>query len=206
MELNISVPGKGASKKGVEVSETNFARQFNEDLVHQVVVAYLAGARQGSVAQKTRSEVKGGGKKPWRQKGTGRARAGTIRSPIWRGGGNAFAAKPRDYGQKVNRKMYKGALQSILSELVRQERLVVVEDFTVSAPKTKEMVGRLNELNLDNVLIVVEELDEAMYLSARNLRKVDVVDTQGVNPVSLIGFDKVLVTVPALKKIEESLS
>lgn len=206
MNLSISIPGKGTSKEGVEVSETNFARQYNEDLVHQVVVAYMAGARQGTRAQKTRSEAHGGGRKPWRQKGTGRARSGTIRSPIWRGGGKAFAAKPQDHSQKVNKKMYKGAMQSILSELVRQERLVVVEDFSVSAPKTKEMVVRLEELQLNNVLVVVEEMVEALYLSSRNLRHVGVVDVQSINPVALIEFEKVLITVGALKKIEESLS
>jgi len=170
--------------------------------VHQVVTAYLAGARQGTRAQKTRSEVNGGGRKPWRQKGTGRARAGTIRSPIWRGGGNAFAAKPQDHGQKVNKKMYRAAMQSILSELVRQERLVVVEDFSVDAPKTKEVVGKLKALELSNVLIVTETADENLFLSARNLKGVGVVEAGQVNPVDLIGFDKVLVTVPALRKLE----
>ena len=206
MNLNISEPGKGVSERAVDVSETTFGRQYNEALVHQVVVAYMAGARQGTRAQKTRSEVNGGGRKPFRQKGTGRARAGTIRSPIWRGGGVTFANKTQDFSQKVNRKMYRGAMQSILSELVRQERMVVTEDFSVDSPKTKQVQARLKELELDSVLIVVEEVDENLYLAARNLRNIDVIDVQGVNPVNLIGFDKVLFTVGALKKAEEMLS
>ena len=197
--MNLNIAG---ADKAVDVSPTTFARDFNESLVHQVVTAYLAGARQGTRAQKTRSEVNGGGRKPWRQKGTGRARAGTIRSPIWRGGGNAFAAKPQDHGQKVNKKMYRAAMQSILSELVRQERLVVVEDFSVDAPKTKEVVGKLKALELSNVLNVTETADENLFLSARNLKGVGVVEAGQVNPVDLIGFDKVLVTVPALRKLE----
>jgi len=205
LNLNISEPGKGITDKAVDVSEVTFGRQYNEALVHQVVVAFMAGSRQGSKAQKTRSEVNGGGRKPFRQKGTGRARAGTIRSPIWRGGGVTFAAKPRDHSQKVNKKMFRGAMQSILSELIRQDRLVVTEDFSVDAPKTKQVQGRLKDLNLENVLIVVEELDSNLYLAARNLKKVEVIDVQGVNPVNLIGFDKVLFTVGALKKAEEML-
>ena len=203
MNLNISEPGKGLSERAVDVSEATFGRQFNEALVHQVVVAYMAGARQGTRAQKTRAEVRGGGKKPYRQKGTGRARAGTIRSPIWRGGGVTFANKTQDFSQKVNRKMYRGAMQSILSELIRQDRLIVTEDFTVDSPKTKQVQARLNELSLDNVLIVVEDVDDNLFLGTRNLRNVDVIDVQGVNPVNLIGFDKVLFTVGALKKAEE---
>jgi large subunit ribosomal protein L4 len=206
LNLNISEPGKGVSDREVDVSEVTFGRQFNEALVHQVVVAYMAGARQGTRAQKTRSEVNGGGRKPFRQKGTGRARAGTIRSPIWRGGGQTFAAKPQDFGQKVNRKMYRGAMQSILSELIRQERLVVTEDFAIDEPKTKEVQARLKSLELGNVLVVVEEVDSNLYLGARNLRGVEVIDVQGVNPVNLIGFDKVLFTVGALKKAEEMLA
>tara|TARA_B100000497_G_C7676987_1_gene409053 strand:- start:182 stop:802 length:621 start_codon:yes stop_codon:yes gene_type:complete len=206
LNLNISEPGKGVSERAVDVSETTFGRQYNEALVHQVVVAYMAGARQGTRAQKTRSEVNGGGRKPFRQKGTGRARAGTIRSPIWRGGGVTFANKTQDFSQKVNRKMYRGAMQSILSELIRQDRMIVTEDFSVDAPKTKQVLARLKELELDNVLIVVEEVDENLYLAARNLRNIDVIDVQGVNPVNLIGFDKVLFTVGALKKAEELLS
>ena len=206
MNLNISEPGKGVSDRAVDVSETTFGRQFNEALVHQVVTAYLSGARQGTRAQKTRSEVNGGGRKPFRQKGTGRARAGTIRSPIWRGGGQTFAAKTQDFSQKVNRKMYRGAMQSILSELIRQDRLIVTEDFSVEVPKTKEVQVRLKSLELTNVLIVVEEVDNNLYLSTRNLHGVEVIDVQGVNPVNLIGFEKVLFTVGALKKAEELLA
>jgi large subunit ribosomal protein L4 len=190
----------------VEVSEATFGREFNEALVHQVVTAYANGARQGSRAQKTRSEVRGGGKKPWRQKGTGRARAGTIRSPLWRSGGVTFAAKPQDFSQKVNRKMYRGAVQSILSELVRQERLVVVESFSVESPKTKALAAKLVELELNSVLIVTEEVDENLYLAARNLIKVDTRDVQGIDPVSLIAFDKVLITAAAVKQLEETLA
>ncbi|AWB68599.1 50S ribosomal protein L4 [Saccharobesus litoralis] len=190
----------------VEVSDATFGREFNEALVHQVVVAYSNAARQGSRAQKTRSEVSGGGKKPWRQKGTGRARAGTIRSPIWRTGGVTFAAKPQDFSQKVNRKMYRGAIKSILSELVRQERLVVVENFAVEGPKTKALVAKLNELELNDVLIVTEELDENLFLAARNLIKVDTRDVQGIDPVSLIAYDKVLITAGAVKQLEEALA
>ncbi|MFT0137732.1 50S ribosomal protein L4 [Alcanivoracaceae bacterium MT1] len=195
-----------ASGGTVTVSEVAFGKDFNEPLVHQVVTAYLAGTRQGSKAQKSRSDVSGGGRKPWRQKGTGRARAGTIRSPLWRGGGKTFAAVPRDHSQKVNRKMYRGALRCILSELVRQERLVVVDDFSVDTPKTKQVSAKLKDLNLSNVLIVTDDVDENLYLAARNLPKVDIRDASGVDPVSLIAFDKVLVTVPALKKLEEALA
>ena len=198
--MNLDIIG---AKNGVDVSDTAFGREFNEALVHQVVVSYMAGARQGTKAQKTRSEVNGGGRKPFRQKGTGRARAGTIRSPIWRGGGVTFAAKPRDHSKKVNKKMYHGAMQAILSELVRQERLMVVEDFAIEEPKTKAFSAKLKELELTNVLIVVEEVDENLYLGCRNIHNVDVIDVQGVNPVNLIGFKKVLFTVGALKKAEE---
>ena len=204
MELSIVAPGNTAAGK-VEVSEVAFAREYNEDLVHQVVNAYLAAGRQGTKAQKNRAAVSGGGKKPWRQKGTGRARAGTIRSPIWVGGGRTFAAQPRDFSQKVNRKMYRAAMRSILSELARQERLVVVEAFTVAEPKTKLLTVALNELSLSNVLIVTDEVDTNLYLAARNIPKVDVMDTAAVDPVSLIGFDKVVVTRAALKKFEEML-
>ena len=189
----------------LEVSEATFGLEFNEALVHQVVVAYAAGARQGTRAQNTRSEVSGGGAKPWRQKGTGRARAGTTRGPIWRSGGVTFAAKPQDHSQKVNRKMYRGAIKSILSELVRQDRLVVVENFTVETPKTKELVAKLNGLELKDVLIVTPDVDENLFLSARNLYKVDVRDVDGIDPVSLVGFEKVLMTASAVKQIEEML-
>ena len=195
-----------ASGGTVTVSEVAFGKDFNEPLVHQVVTAFLAGARQGTKAQKNRSDVSGGGRKPWRQKGTGRARAGTIRSPIWRGGGKTFAAVNRDHSQKVNRKMYRGALQCIMSELVRQDRLVVVDEFTVGEPKTKAVAAKLKELDLANVLIVTDSVDENLYLGSRNLPKVDVSDADGVDPVSLIAFEKVLVTVPALKKLEEALA
>jgi large subunit ribosomal protein L4 len=194
------------AKGGLEVSESTFGRDFNEALVHQVVVAFAAGARQGSRAQKTRAEVRGGGKKPWNQKGTGRARAGTIRSPIWRSGGVTFAAKPQDHSQKVNRKMYRGAIRSILSELVRQDRLIVVEKFSVDTPKTKELVAKLKEYDLKDVLIVTPEVEENLFLSARNLYKVDVRDVAGIDPASLIAFDKVLVTTDAIKQIEEMLA
>ena len=198
--MNLDIIG---AQNGVDVSDTAFGRERNEALVHQVFVSYMAGAKQGTKAQKTRSEVNGGGRKPFRQKGTGRARAGTIRSPIWRGGGVTFAAKPRDHSKKVNKKMYHGAMQAILSELVRQERLVVVEDFTIDAPKTKVFSAKLKELELTNVLVVVEEVDDNLYLGCRNIHNVYVIDVQGVNPVNLIGFKKVLFTVGALKKAEE---
>lgn len=201
MNLNLAA-GAGT----VEVADATFGKEFNEALVHQVVTAYLAGGRQGTRAQKNRSEVRGGGKKPWRQKGTGRARAGTIRSPLWRSGGVTFAARPQDYSQKVNRKMYRAAMRSILSELVRQERLVAVEEFNVEAPKTKQVAAKLKELNLEKVLIVTEEVDEKLYLAARNLPHVDVVDVAAADPVSLVAFDKVLVTVSALRKFEEKLA
>lgn len=203
MELNIATP-KGSSGT-VTVSDRTFGKEFNQDLVHQAVVAYQAGGRQGTRAQKNRAAVSGGGKKPWRQKGTGRARAGTIRSPLWRSGGVTFAAKPQDHSQKINRKMYREALRSILSELARQDRLVVVESFDMDAPKTKGLTLKLAEYGLDNVLIVTEDVNENLYLSARNLHKVDVRDATAADPVSLIGFDKVLVTVQALKKFEEML-
>lgn len=200
MELMV----KGAD--ALTVSETTFGREFNEALVHQVVVAYAAGARQGTRAQKTRSEVSGGGAKPWRQKGTGRARAGTIRSPIWRTGGVTFAAKPQNHSQKVNKKMYRGAMKSIFSELVRQERLIVVDQFSVDAPKTKDLVAKLQDLELNDVLIVTSEVDENLFLAARNLYKVDARDVAGIDPVSLIAFDKVLMTADAVKQVEEMLA
>jgi large subunit ribosomal protein L4 len=204
VELSIVKPGNEQSGT-VSVSDVAFAREYNEDLVHQVVTAYLAGSRQGTRAQKNRAAVSGGGKKPWRQKGTGRARAGTIRSPIWRSGGVTFAAKPQDHSQKVNRKMYRAALRSIMSELARQDRLMVVESMDVEAPKTKLLVKQLGEYGVDNVLIVTAEVGENLYLAARNLHKVDVRDVDGVDPVSLIGYEKVMVTVDAVKKFEEML-
>ncbi len=202
MELSITGSGKGT----VAVSDATFSREFNESLVHQVVTAYLAGARQGTRAQKTRSEVNGGGKKPWRQKGTGRARAGTIRSPIWRSGGVTFAAKPQNFEQKVNRKMYRAAMQVILSELVRQERLVVVEEMKAETPKTKVFSAQLKEQGLnDGALIIADEVEQNLYLASRNIPNVDVRDVAGIDPVSLVAHEKVVVTVPALKKIEEML-
>ncbi|CAM3622284.1 MAG: large subunit ribosomal protein L4 [Psychrobacter glaciei] len=197
---------KTVTGAAVELSDTAFGREFNEALVHQVVTAYLAGARQGTRAQKTRAEVSGGGIKPWRQKGTGRARAGSIRSPIWRGGGRTFAAKPQDWSQKVNRKMYRGAMQCILAELIRQERLILVEELSVSGPKTKELIAKLGELNASRALIVTKEVDENLYLAARNIPHVNVLDTSEVDPVSLIAFDKVIMTVEAAKQFEEALA
>lgn len=207
MELTIAAP-KGKKEAGtVEVSDLNFGREFNQDLVHQVVVSFLANARQGTKKQKNRSEVSGGGKKPWRQKGTGRARAGTIRSPLWRSGGVTFAARSdQNHSLKLNKKMYRAAMRSILSELARQDRLVVVESFDMEAPKTKDLVAKLNGYDVENVLIVADEISENLYLSSRNLHKVDVRDVAGIDPVSLVGSDKVMVTVPALKQIEEMLA
>ena len=199
MNLNLVAGGS------VEVSEVAFGRDFNEALVHQVVTAYLAGGRQGTRKQKTRSEVSGGGRKPLNQKGTGRARAGTIRSPIWVGGGRAFAARPQDHSQKVNRKMYRAAMQCILAELVRQERLIVVETFELAEAKTKAMLVKLAEFGATDALIVTEVVETGLYLAARNIPKIDVVDAAGINPVSLVGSEKVIVTVAALKKIEELL-
>ena len=206
MEISIALPGKKTSKDTVSLSEDAFGRDYNEALVHQSVVTYLAGGRQGTVQQKTRSDVRGGGRKPLRQKGTGRARSGTIRSPIWRGGGVTFAARPRDFSKKLNKKMYKGAMRCIISELVRQNRLVVVDDFVVDTHKTKELVSKLREFGLDNVLIVSESVEQNLYLATRNLHKVDVLDALGLDPVSLIGYENVLMTVSAVKKVEEMLS
>ncbi|OTL09569.1 50S ribosomal protein L4 [Acinetobacter baumannii] len=196
---------KTVSGSAVELSEVAFGREFNEALVHQVVTAYLAGGRQGTRAHKSRADVSGGGKKPFRQKGTGRARAGSIHSPIWVGGGKTFAARPQDWSQKVNRKMYRGAMQCILAELVRQDRLVLVEEFAVAAPKTKELLAKLNDLNAARALIVTDAVDENLYLAARNLPHVDVVDATAIDPVSLIAFDKVVMSVAAAKKIEVEL-
>ena len=196
MDLAVSTLGKNTSEK-MQVSAEAFGREFNEALVHQVVTAYLAGGRQGTKAQKNRSAVSGGAK-PWRQKGMGRARAGTTRGPIWRKGGVTFAAQPRDHSQKVKRKMYRGAMQSIFSELVRQQRLVTVKELTVEQPKTKELLAKLKQLDVENVLIVTHEVDENLFLAARNLAKVNVVDVNAVDPVSLIGYEKVIMTVPAV--------
>jgi len=200
MDLNV----QGGSS--IQVSDVVFGADFKESLVHQVVVAYMAAARSGTKAQKNRSAVSGGGAKPFRQKGTGRARQGTIRSPMFRSGGVAFAAQPRSYVQKVNRKMYRGALRSILSELVRQDRLVVVDAFDIAAPKTRELVGKLREMELDDALIITESFDENLLLASRNLYHVDVRTLGEIDPVSLIGFEKVVITAPALKALEEKLA
>ena len=191
--------------KDIKVSEATFGREFSEALVHQVVTAYLAGARAGTKAQKNRSSASGGGAKPWRQKGTGRARSGTIRSPIWRGGGRTFAATPRDHSQKVNRKMYRGAMQAILSELVRQERLVVVDSLEIAEPKTQALVAKLAELGMERGLIVTSDIDENVYLASRNVPGLYLVDVAGIDPVSLVGADKVVMTVDAIEKIQEWL-
>ena len=200
--MKLKMQGKGS----VDVAEAAFGAEFNEALVHQVVTAYLAGSRSGTKAQKNRSTARGGGAKPWAQKGTGRARAGTIRSPIWVGGGRTFAAKPRDFSQKVNKKMYRAALRSVLSELIRQERLVIVESLEIEAPKTKLLAKVLKDLSLDNVLVLNEAFDEKLYLAARNLPNVGICDAASIDPVVLIRFEKVLITLPALKLIEERLS
>jgi len=193
-------------KGSVDVADAAFDAKYNEALIHQVVTAYLAGSRAGTKAQKNRAAVRGGGAKPWNQKGTGRARAGTIRSPIWVGGGRTFAAQPRNHEQKVNKKMYRAAIRSVLSELIRQDRLVVVNELTLEAPKTSLLASKLKEYDLDNVLILNEAFDEKVFLAARNLPNVGICDVASMDPVVLIRFDKVLVTVPALKLLEERLS
>ncbi len=200
--MKLKMQGSGS----VDVADSAFAAEFNEPLIHQVVTAFLAGARAGTKAQKNRAAVRGGGAKPWRQKGTGRARAGTIRSPIFVGGGRTFAAKPRDHSQKVNRKMYRAALRSVFSELVRQDRLVVTEEIRLDAPKTKDMVALLKKHDCENVLVVNEAFDENVFLSARNLANVGICDAGSIDPVVLMRFEKVLITLPALKLIEERLT
>lgn len=192
--------------KSIAVSDEVFAREFNEGLVHQTVVSYLAGARAGTKAQKTRRQVRGGGCKPFKQKGSGRARAGTIRSPLWRGGGKTFAAVPRDHSVKLNKKMYRAAMRAILSELVRQDRLMVVDDIAVAAPKTKQLVAKLNDYGMSRGLILTETGNDGLYLSARNLPHIHVSDVAGVSPVELVAAEKVLVTVGALRAFEERLS
>ncbi|MEJ2609779.1 MAG: 50S ribosomal protein L4 [Candidatus Thiodiazotropha sp.] len=203
MDLNVKT---AAGAQTLQVSDNVFGAEFKQTLIHQVVTAYMAAARSGTKAQKTRSAVRGGGAKPFRQKGTGRARAGTSRSPIWRSGGINFAASPRNYEQKVNRKMYRGAIRSILSELNRQERLVVVDEITISQPKTKELVGMLKGMDLSDVLLVSVNPDENLYLAARNLYGVDVRDVDEIDPVSLVAYQNVLVTESAIKKLEERLA
>jgi len=198
----MKVKVKGGSGT-LELADATFGAAFNEPLVHQVVTAYLAGARAGTKAQKNRSDVSGSGKKPWKQKGTGRARVGSIRSPLWVGGGRTFAARPRDFEQKVNRKMYRGAMRSVLSELLRQERLIVTPELAMSAPKTKELRGKLEKLGFAKGLVVVEAFDMKLWLAARNLPNVDVLEAQLIDPVSLVGADKIVVTAAALKIIEE---
>ena len=205
--MKLKLVSKGTQAQDVEVSDGAFAREYNESLVHQVVVAYMAAGRAGTKAQKTKAEVRGGGIKPWRQKGTGQARAGSIRSPIWVGGGRAFAAKPRDFSQKVNRKMYRGAVRSILSELARQERLTVVEALQLDAPKTKMLVGRLSELGIgEDVLLLVEAYDEKLELAARNLPYVNVLPAAAIDPLSLMRHDRVLATLGAVRMLEERLA
>jgi large subunit ribosomal protein L4 len=194
------------SKSKVSVSDAVFGAEYNEALVHQAVTAYLNGARAGTKKQKTRAEVRGGGRKPWKQKGTGQARAGTIRSPLWRKGGKIFAAVPRDHSQKINKKMYRGALRAIVSELARQGHLLIAEDFTVDAPKTKGLIEKLAKLGTRDLLIVTDAVDQNLMLSARNLPHVDVSDVEGLNPVALLSREKVLVTQAALKKLEAWLS
>ena len=205
MELKIEKSGKKQAGT-MSVADNVFSAKFNEPLIHQVLVSYMAGSRSGTKAQKSRSEVRGGGRKPWRQKGTGRARAGSIRSPIWRGGGVTFAAKSRDFSKKINKKMFRGAMRSIFSELVRQERFVCVDEFDVSESKTKLVKEKLDKLGLKEVLIITEGLSENLYLGVRNIPKVDVMDSNEIDPYSLIGFEKVLITQAAVEKVEEWLS
>ncbi len=202
MELQVQSISSNAAAINVALSDEVFGNDFNEALVHQVVTAYMNAARSGTKAQKSRADVAGGGRKPWRQKGTGRARAGTTRSPLWRGGGRTFAARPRDYSQKVNRKMYRSALRSILSELVRQDRLVVVDDFQLAEPKTKLALAALNKLGVNDVLIVCDEITENLFLAARNIPHIGMADVSAIDPVLLISYDKVVVTQKALAGLE----
>ncbi len=206
MKVSLMNETSGQAQAEIELSDKNFGVGFNEPLVHQVVVAYQAGGRAGTRAQKNRSAVRGGGRKPFAQKGGGRARAGTIRSPLWRGGGKVFPACNADFSQKVNKKMQRAALRSILSELVRQQRLVAVADFRIEAPKTQMLVDKLSKLNASDVLIVTEGMDRNLFLSARNLHRVAVCDVASVDPVSLIGYQKVVMTAPAIKRLEELLA
>ena len=203
--MQLDVHHSGKKKAAIEVADNIFAAEFNEPLIHQVVTAYMAGARSGTKAQKSRSDVRGGGRKPWRQKGLGRARAGTIRSPIWRGGGVTFAARPRKYTQKVNRKMYRSALCSILSELVRQGRLVLVEEFSMEQPKTRLLKEKLEKMDFNEVLIVVSEVTDNLYLASRNLPQVEVISVDEINPFSLIAFDKVLMSKDVIEKLQGRL-
>jgi large subunit ribosomal protein L4 len=205
--MQVALVTKNGSNQELQLSETVFGCRFNEPLVHQVVTAYLAGGRQGTRAQKNRAAVSGGGKKPWKQKGMGRARAGTIRSPLWRSGGVTFAASTQDFSQKVNKKMYRAAMRSICSELLRQGRFIVLESFELEKPKTRNLVAKLHDLKIDQkVLIVLEEVNETIYLAARNVHKVELTDVEAINPVNLIHYEKILITAPALKQIEELLA
>ena len=205
--MQVALVTSSGSKEELQLSEAIFDCRFNEPLVHQVVTAYLAGGRQGTRAQKNRASVSGGGKKPWKQKGMGRARAGTIRSPLWRSGGVTFAASPQDYSQKVNKKMYRAAMRSIFSELLRQDRFIIADSFILEHAKTRDLVSKLKEFDLTKkVLIILDEIDQALYLAARNLHSVDIADVEAINPVDLINHDKILITVPALKQIEELLA
>ncbi|MCD2450073.1 50S ribosomal protein L4 [Methylicorpusculum oleiharenae] len=206
MALNIPALNNQDSAGSVEVTEAIFGQEYNETLVHQLITKYLAGARQGTKAQKTRAEVSGGGAKPWRQKGTGRARSGTTRSPIWRTGGVTFAAKPRSFDQKLNRKMFRVGVRSILSELIRQNRLVVSNDILPTTPKTKELVAKLKDLDCRKILIITDEIDFNLALSARNIPNVNVISSENINPVSLIAADKVIITSKALQQLEERLA
>lgn len=206
MATQLKLVGQGSKSASLDVSEKAFGREFNEALVHQVVTAYLAGGRAGTKRQKSRAEVRGGGTKPWRQKGTGRARAGSIRSPIWVGGGRAFAARPRDYSQKVNRKMYQGAMRALLSELGRLDRFAVVESLEIEAPKTRLLAARLKELGVGNVLLLVEAYDEKLHLASRNLIGVEVLPVSAIDPVSLLRHDQVVATVGAVRMLEEKLA
>ncbi|MEM7468498.1 MAG: 50S ribosomal protein L4 [Pseudomonadota bacterium] len=205
MELQIQSFESGSSAGNMTLSDAVFACDYNEPLIHQVVTAHLAGARSGTKKQKSRSDVRGGGEKPWRQKGLGRARSGTNSSPIWRSGGATFAARPRDYSQKVNRKMYRAAITSILSELVRQERLLIVDDVALNEAKTKQLVTNLKNLNVENVLLVTEEINENVFLASRNLHKVGVVDVETIDPTLLIGFDHIVISKEAMTRLEERL-
>lgn len=206
MDLKLTTATGKASTKTVELSENTFAQDFNEPLIHQVVTAYLAGGRSGTKGTKNRSAVRGGGAKPWRQKGTGRARAGTIRSPLWRSGGHTFALGNRDFSQKVNKKMYRAAMRSILSELVRQDRLTIVDKFQVEGPKTKALREKLNAINFNTGIIITDDANDDLYLSARNLYRVDIFSASEINPVSLVGSEKIVMTVAAVQKIEEMLA
>lgn len=204
--MKLKLVNKSAQAGEVQVSDTAFAREFNESLVHQVVVSYMAAGRAGTKRQKNKAEVRGGGRKPWRQKGTGSARAGSIRSPLWVGGGRAFAARPRDYSKKVNRKMYRAAMQSIFSELARQDRLTVVESLEIEQPKTKLLVEKLKSLGLERALVLIEAYDEKLDLASRNLPYVEVLPAAAVDPVSLVQYDNVLATVGAVRVLEEKLA